>query len=63
MSMSNPNEPSETEKLQHERAERLREHIARLKSGSPPETPEKPHSLREQIEERSAEIRREESDE
>jgi hypothetical protein len=60
--MSNDNEPSETEKLQHERAERLREHIARLKSGEQPESPKKPQSLREQIDERSAEVRREESE-
>lgn len=60
--MSDPNESSGTEKLQQQRAERLRDHIARLKAGEEPENPDKPQSLREQIDKRAAENRREEEE-
>jgi hypothetical protein len=46
-------EPSHTQQGQNERAKRLREQIERLKSGRPEEDrPDKPKSLKEQIEER-----------
>ena len=49
-----PEEQSHVEQGQVERAKRLRDHIDRLKEGKPQSTePNKPKSLKEQIEERA----------
>jgi hypothetical protein len=49
-----------TREGQEERAKRLRQRIEQMQSGSANAAPEQPHSLREQIEKRADEIRKEE---
>jgi len=49
-----------TREGQEERAKRLRQRIEQMQSGSATAVPEQPLSLREQIEKRADEIRKEE---
>jgi hypothetical protein len=57
-----PEEISHAQQGQNERAQRIRKQIEQLKSGRvPQDSPDKPPSLREQVEERAQDVKKKRS--